>query len=76
MGKLEAIIEANEWLQNILALAKGDSTVDACQVRGITLSVLRWIHSWLEDNRNDTELPYWLRTQVNSMIQELVKWKV
>ena len=76
MGKLEATIEANEWLQNLLALAKGDGTVDARQVRGISLSILRWIHSWLEDNQKDIEMPYWFRTQVSSMIQEFVNWKV
>jgi len=76
MGKIEATIEANEWLQNLLALAKGDSTVDARQVRGIALSVLRWVHIWFEDNQKDIEVPYWFRAQVSSMIQELVKWKV
>ena len=76
MGKMEATIEANEWIRDLLALAKGDNTVDACRVRVISLSILRWIHSWIEDTQKDIEVPYWFRTQVSSLIQELVKWKV
>ena len=76
MGKTEATIQTNEWIRDLFALAKGDGTADARQVRVVALSLLRWIHSWLEDNQKDIEVPYWLRTQVNQMIQGLVQWQV
>ena len=76
LGRFETIIVANEWLQSLLALVKGDSDINASQVRVIGLSVLRGVWSWLEQNQKDTQLPYWLRTRVGAVITELVQWKV
>jgi len=76
MGKTEATIQANEWIRDLFALVNRDGTADASRIRVVTLSLMRSVNSWLDENQKDIEVPFWFRTQVNSMIQELLKWKV
>ena len=76
LGRFEDMIEANEWLQSLVALVRGDGDINASQVRVIGLSVLRGMQSWLERNKNEVQLPYWLTTRVDSVIQEFEQWRV
>ena len=76
MGKTEATIEANGWIRDLFALVNRDGTADASRIRVVTLSLMRSVNSWLDENQKDIEVPFWFRTQVNSMIRELVQWQV
>ena len=76
LGHFEATIEANEWLQSLLSLVKGDGDVGAGQVRAIGLSVFRGVQAWLQQNEKDIQLPYLLRTRLGAAIEELEQWKV
>jgi chromosome segregation ATPase len=76
MGKTEATIQANEWIRDLFALVNRDGTADASRIRVVTLSLMRSVNSWLDENQKDIEVPFWFRTQVNSMIRELVQWQV
>ena len=76
LGRFETIVEANEWLRSVLVLVRGDGDVNGSQVRVVGLSVLRGVQGWLERNQKDVQLPYGLKTQVGSVIEEFERWKV
>jgi len=76
LGHFEATIQANEWLRSLLALVKGDGSIDACQVRAIGLSLLRGIQGWLAQNQEDIQTPYWLKTKLSAAVEDLEQWKV
>ena len=76
LGRFETIVEGNEWLQSLVALVRGDSSVNASQVRVVGLSVLRGVQRWIERNQNDIQLSYGLKVRVGSVIQEFEQWRV
>ena len=76
LGQFDEMIEANEWLRNLLKLVKGDGSTSASDIRIIALLILRAVQSWLEQNQADIELPYNLSLQTRTYIEEFVKWKV
>ena len=76
LGQCEELIEANEWLRNLLVLVKNDGTTSASYVRMISLLVLRGVNSWIAQNQADTQLPYHLTPYLRASIEEFEKWKV
>ena len=76
LGRYNATVEANQWLQTLVALVKGDGDIGASEVQVIGLLVLRGVQSWLEQNKSGVQLPFLLRTQVGKAIEEMIQWKV
>ena len=76
MGRCDAVIEANAWLQTTVALVKGDGSPKAADVRAITLAVLHGAKTCLQQKQDQTPLPYSLTTQLNAVIKELEEWKL
>ena len=76
LGRSNAIVEANQWLQSMVSLIKGDGNINAENVRMIALAVLRGLKDWMQRNQNQVSRPYWLTTQLSSLIEELERWKV
>jgi len=73
VGKLEASIESLSWIKPMLSLVRGENGLNNYQVRIIGLNVLRSMSSWL--NENHTNNLYFLKSNINSVIGELEKWK-
>ncbi|MFC1865357.1 hypothetical protein ACFLYB_01420 [Chloroflexota bacterium] len=73
VGKLESDIEAMGWIKPVLALAKGETGIEARQVRIASLSILRPISQWFQDQPNGVD--YLLKTFIDSAIGRLEEWK-
>jgi predicted RNase H-like nuclease (RuvC/YqgF family) len=75
LGRLEATIEANQWLQTLVALVKGDGSTTAKEVRAVGIPVLRGMRGWMEQNRSQVSLPSGLTMRLSSTIEDLERWK-
>jgi len=74
VGRCEGILQSNEWLNELLALMRGEENIEGKQVRIISLSVLRPLHVWL---KRQSSLSYTLLpVTVEKLISELERWKV
>jgi predicted RNase H-like nuclease (RuvC/YqgF family) len=76
LGRFEATIEANQWLQVLLALVRGDGGVSAVDVRVVGLTVLRGCKAWFQQNQGQTSLTFGVMPVMDSTIKELEQWKV
>jgi myosin heavy subunit len=76
VGRYEGILHVNEWLNELLALVRGEEKVEGQRVRAIALLVVRGIAIWLK--RQDTySLPLTsLSLTTDRLINELEQWKV
>ncbi|OGO21499.1 MAG: hypothetical protein A2Z28_03410 [Chloroflexi bacterium RBG_16_51_9] len=76
VGQYEGILQVNEWLNELLALVRGEENVEGKRVRTIALSVVRGIAIWLK--RQDTySLSFTsLSFTTESLIRELEQWEV
>jgi len=76
LGHFQAVVESNQWLQELLALVKGDSQISSGQVRVIGLVVLKGILVWLKSHSNDIALSQLLTSKVSAATEEMERWKV
>ena len=76
LGHFDSVIQSNRWLQELLALVKGDSQISSGQVRVIGLVVLRGILVWLKSHPNDITLSQLLTSKVSAATEEMERWKV
>jgi DNA repair exonuclease SbcCD ATPase subunit len=76
LGHFQAVVESNQWLQELLALVKGNSQISSGQVRVIGLVVLRGILVWLKNHPNDIPLSQLLISKVSAATEEMERWKV
>lgn len=76
LGHFEATIEANQWLQTLVGLVKGNGDVSSGDVRLVGLAVLRGVKSWTEQNKSQISLPYWFTPRVDATIEALEQWEV
>jgi predicted nucleic acid-binding Zn-ribbon protein len=74
VGQYEGILKSNEWLNELLALVRGEENIADKRVKVIALLVVRAIHTWSkrQDSLSYTFLPHTLET----LIGELERWKV
>jgi uncharacterized protein YlxW (UPF0749 family) len=73
VGKLESDIEAMDWIKSVLALAKRETGIEARQVRIASLSILRPISQWFQDQPNGVD--YFLKISIDNAIGRLEEWK-
>ena len=73
VGRYEGILKSCEWLNELLALVRGEENVEGKRVRIIALLVVRALHIWLrrQDSLSLTLLPLTIET----LIRELEQWK-
>ena len=73
VGRCEGILQSSEWLNELLALVRGEENVEGKRVRIIALLVMRALHIWLkrQDSLSFTLLPL----TVETLIRELEQWK-
>ena len=73
VGRYEGILKSCEWLDELLALVRGEENIEGKRVKVIALSVVRAVHIWLKHQQSLslTLLPF----TVENLINELEKWK-
>jgi DNA repair exonuclease SbcCD ATPase subunit len=76
IGRFEATVEANEWINKLFSLAKGDDCVSAGDVRVIGLMLLKAVSAWLDRNYGSDMSTYLLKGTIGSAVSELERWKV
>jgi len=74
VGRCEGILQSSQWLNELLALVRGEEEIEAKRVRIIALSVIRALHIWLKHQHSlSFKL---LPITVENLISELEQWKV
>ena len=73
VGRSEGILQVNQWLNELMALVRGEDGVEGKRVRIIALSVLRALHIWLE--RQQSSSLTLLSLTVKNLISELERWQ-
>lgn len=76
VGRYEEILEANQWLTELLAMVQGDEGIEGKRVRVIMLPVLRGAAAWLKHYEVGN---IWFSTMLlatSNLIRELEQWKV
>jgi alanyl-tRNA synthetase len=76
IGQYKETLQANEWLRELLALVRGEETIEGKRVRAITLLVLRGTNVWLRNNGIDNLAVSTIELTTESLIKELEQWKV
>jgi len=76
VGRYEGILQVNQWLSELLALARGEESLEGKRVRVIVLLVLRGAAAWLKHNEADTLRFSTLPFTLENLIRELEQWKV
>ena len=73
IGRYEGILKSCEWLNELLALVRGEEDIEGKRVRTIALLVVRALHIWLkrQHSLSLTLLPL----TVETLIKELEQWK-
>ena len=74
LGHYEAAVQANQWLQELIDLVKGDNGITSDQVRVIGLVVLRSMSGWLNRHSNDTGPSPLLVGRIRATIEALEGW--
>ena len=72
LGRCEGILQSNKWLNELLALVRGEEDIDNKRVRIIALSVMRGFHIWLK--RQGPLSFTLLKLNVETLISELERW--
>ena len=74
VGQYEGILKSSEWLNELLALVRGEENLEGKRVRIIALLVVRALHIWLkrQHSLSLTLLP----VTVENLVSELEQWKV
>lgn len=76
IGQYEEILQANEWLNELLALIKGGESVAGKRVRAIALLVVRGVAVWLKHNKAENQIFSPLLSATENLVRELEQWKV
>jgi predicted nuclease with TOPRIM domain len=73
IGRYEGILKSCEWLDELLALVRGEEGIAGERVRIIALLVVRALHTWLKRQHSLTLTL--LPVTVENLISELERWK-
>ena len=76
VGRYEEMIQANQWLSELLALARGEESIEGKRVRVIALLVLRGTAAWLKQNKANNLGFSSLSFTLENLIREVEQWKV
>ncbi len=76
VGRYEQMLQANQWLSELLSLVRGEESLEGKRVRVIILSVLRGASVWLKHYEADNVGFSTISFATNNLIRELEQWKV
>ncbi len=76
VGRCQATLEANQWLETFAAVSKGDANISLAQFRVLGLITLRSLNGWIEMNQSKALGSISLATYLRSAIGVLERWGV
>ena len=76
VGRYQEILEGNAWLKGLLALVRGEDSIESKRVRATVLLVLRGTAAWLTHNKANSLAVSTLSFTLENLIRELEQWKV
>jgi predicted nucleic acid-binding Zn-ribbon protein len=74
VGRCEGILQSSEWLNELLALVRGEEGIEGKRVKVIALLTVRALHTWLK--RHDSMSFALPLLTIENLISELERWKV
>ncbi|MDV2988837.1 MAG: hypothetical protein P3T54_01570 [Dehalogenimonas sp.] len=75
IGEYETMVSANEWLHQLLALAKNEDIADGGKVRVIGLMLLKPMAHWLNRHGTSSPQPYLLKVAIENAVKEMEQWQ-
>jgi predicted nucleic acid-binding Zn-ribbon protein len=75
VGRYQEMLQVNQWLSDLVALARGEETIEGKRVRAIALLVLRGTAVWLKRNKTNNLAVSNLSYTTESLIREMEQWK-
>jgi len=76
IGRYEGMLEVNEWLNELLALIRGEESVEGGRVRVVALSVIRGMAVWIKSHSKESLTMSSLSSATDRLVRELEQWKV
>jgi DNA repair exonuclease SbcCD ATPase subunit len=76
IGRYQEMLQANQWLSELLALVRGEEGIEGKRVRAIALSVLRGTTAWLKHHYANKLAVSTLSFTLENLIREVEQWKV
>jgi len=76
VGRYEGILKSCQWLNELLALVRGEENIEGNRVRIIVLPVVRALHSWLKHQYGYSLSLTSLSLTVERLISDLETWKI
>jgi len=75
VGRYQEMLQANQWLSDLLALIRSGEGIEGKRVRAIALYVLRGTAVWLKRNKANNQAVSSLSYATESLIREMEQWK-
>lgn len=75
IGEYETMVSANEWLHDLLSLARNEDLPDGKRIRVIGLTLLRPIANWLGSHDTFNTQNYFLKTTIENAVKEMEQWQ-
>jgi chromosome segregation ATPase len=76
IGRYEGMLEVNEWLNELLALIRGEESIEGGRVRVVALSVIRGMAAWIKSHSKESLTMSSLSSATDRLVRELEQWKV
>ena len=76
VGRYEGMLEVNQWLNELLALMRGEESIEGRRVRVVALSVIRGVAVWLKRHSSESFTLSSLSSATDKLVRELEQWKV
>jgi len=76
IGRYEGMLEVNEWLNELMALIRGEESVEGGRVRVVALSVIRGMAVWIKSHSKESLTMSSLSSATDRLVRELEQWKV
>ena len=76
VGQYEGILKSCQWLNDLLALVRGEENIEGKRVRIIVLPVVRALHSWLKHQYSYSLSLTSMSLTIERLINELETWKI
>jgi len=76
VGRYEGILQSCQWLNELLALVRGEDNIEGNRVRIIVLPVVRALHSWLKRQYGHSLSLTSMSLTVERLISDLETWEI
>ena len=70
------MLKVNEWLNELMALIRGEESIEGGRVRVVALPVLRGMAVWIKSHSKESLTMSSLSSATDRLVRELEQWKV